>query len=301
MFCDLVRWVISELAIYVPWLTWENIKIFANSSFTTSLAGAFAGAWGAQLIATRVKLRDELQSELRNTNTGIMLAHSIASIAYSLKKQHVKALKESYDNDCKAFEAFNQKPEAERAKAPLELAINVDRIDVISTPIATIQEIVMGKISTTGRAIASVSALAGAIGNLNDALTGRNELLAKIKEEKLPAGAELHHYYFGLEYAKGKSNLEFGHYVNALSLYTNHVIFFSVKLCDDLREHGLHVAKKHKEKLGGKAPDVSNADWSKGEQEGMIPKDEDFKDWLSGFQSRPQPKRRWWQLWKPDA
>ncbi|HFQ9248442.1 hypothetical protein ACM719_17430 [Pseudomonas aeruginosa] len=157
----------------------------------------------------------------------------------------------------------------------------------------------MGKISAAGRAIASVSALADAISNLNGALTGRNELLTKIKDEQLPAGAGVEHFYFGLPYAKGKANLEFGGYVKALTLYTDDVIFYSIKLCDDLREHGLRVAKTHQKKLGGKAPGVSNVDWSKADEEGLLPNDEDYESWLSGFRPAEKEMHRWWQRVKP--
>lgn len=292
-----VSGVFWSTAPLLPSLDW--IWNLGNSSFFTTvfgaLTGAFFGAWAAQRIAARAKLSDELRNELRSTNAGIMLAITSANLAFALKKQHVKALKESYDSDCKAFEVYRENQQLGKAQPPFTLAPRLDRLDVISPPITALQDIVMGKISTTGRAIISVTALSDAIGNLNGALTARNELLARIKEDRLPTGARIEHFYFGLHYAEGKTNQEFGGYVQALSLYTDDVIFYSVKLCDDLREHGLHVAEKHKKKLGGKLPEVSNFDWRKAEGQDLLPKDEAYESWLSGYQPPSNKKRNWWQ------
>jgi hypothetical protein len=88
--------------------TWETIKSFSNSSFTTSLvgalAGAFAGAMAAQRIAERSKLRDELTKEIRNVNAGMTIALSIASSAIGLKKQYLQPIKEKYATDKKTIE-----------------------------------------------------------------------------------------------------------------------------------------------------------------------------------------------------
>ncbi|WP_339434386.1 hypothetical protein [Pseudomonas orientalis] len=100
--------VIAEFSPLVS-LLWENIKGFANSSFTTSLAGAFAGAIAAQRIAEKGKFRDELAKEFQATNAVISLAIGMAAQAMALKKQHVRALKSDYLNDLKNFEAHKEK------------------------------------------------------------------------------------------------------------------------------------------------------------------------------------------------
>lgn len=267
---------------------WLPFIMTATAALITALVGAWLGAWAAQRIAGKNKLREELLKELRSTNAGIMLAHTVVNVAYALKKQHIKALKESYEDDCKAFEQYKMEVAAGNVGTAFQMAPCLDRLQEVAPPISALQNIVMGEISTTGRAIASVIALADALKNLNDALRGRNELILKIKEDRLPSGAEVQHFYFGIPYAKGKANIEYGCYVQALSLYTNDAIFFSMKLCDDLREHGLHVVKKYKKELQGKAPEVSDFNWNKAKQEGLLPKDEDYESWLSGFQSFPE-------------
>lgn len=82
------------------WLTWETAKSFGNSSFFTSfigaLAGAAGGAWAAQRIADKVKVRDQLLDEVRSCNIAIELAHGICSTFLNLKEQHVERLQEDY-------------------------------------------------------------------------------------------------------------------------------------------------------------------------------------------------------------
>lgn len=155
---------------------------------------------------------------------------------------------------------------------PLSVAPNLQSLHEISPPVDTLQEIVLGRLSATGRALAATTALADAIRNLNNAIEKRNNLIERIKDERLPEGAKVHHFYFGMPYAEGKSNEEYGSYVKALALYTDDTIFFSIKLYEDLREHGLGIAKKYKIKFGGEAPGISHINWKKLSRKGCSQK-----------------------------
>lgn len=87
-------------SIYLLNIQWQDVKDFFNSVFFTaiagSLAGAFAGAHGAQRIAERAKYRDELLREIRNTNAATNVALGVCNSLLSVKKQHVKPLKEAF-------------------------------------------------------------------------------------------------------------------------------------------------------------------------------------------------------------
>jgi ketosteroid isomerase-like protein len=278
----------------------ESIGQLANSPFFMTvfgaLAGAFAGAWAAQRIAGRSKLREEWQKEIRNTNTGIVLTSTTCNLAYALKKQHIKTMKESYDADCKEKDAYIERLATGVPQSPLSVAPNLLSLHEITPPVNTLQEIVLGRLSTTGRALAATTAVADAIRNLNNVIEKRNNLIERIKDERLPEGAQVHHFYFGMPYAEGKSNDEYGSYVKALALYTDDAIFFSIKLYDDLREHGLGIAKKYKKKFGGEVPGISYINWTKADQEGLLPEDDEYESWLSGYGASPQKKCSWWRL-----
>ncbi|MFK9007581.1 hypothetical protein [Pseudomonas pergaminensis] len=287
--------VVAELSTLVPPL-WENIKGFANSSFTTSLAGAFAGAIAAQRIAEKGKFRDELVKEFQATNAVISLAAGMASQAMALKKQHVRALKSAYDNDQKNFEAHKEKIFGRQiaSNTTFEIKPNLLYLQEISPPIAKLQDIVLSRLSAVGRTISVVTALADSVGNLNGALSRRNELLNTFKNNQFPEGATFHHMYLGLPYGETHTNQEYGGSVEAISLYTDDIIFFSIKLCEDLRDHGETLKKRYKSRLRGSPPRISTVDFEKPRQDGLVPKDEDYVDWLSGFVTVQKASSKWW-------
>jgi hypothetical protein len=276
---------------------WENIKGVANSSFTTSLAGAFAGAIAAQRIAEKGKFREELVKEFQSTNSAIALAISVTSVALALKKQHINDLKSSYDADQKNFKAHKAKIENGQIapNTPIKIKPNLLFLQGILPPIAKIQDIVLSRLSAVGRTIASVTALADAVENLNGALSKRNELLNSFKNNHFPEGATFADMYLGLQYQERHTNEEYGGSIKAISLYTDDVIFFSIKLYDDLQDHSATLTRRYKSRLRGAPPRASTADFEKPRQNGLIPKDEDYVDWLSGFVSVQEPNYKWWQ------
>jgi len=291
-----VNGVYWSAAPLLPNLEWIG-NLGGSSFFTTvfgALAGAFAGAWAAQRIAERSKLREEWQREIRSVNAGVVLTSATCNLAYALKKQHIKALKESYDAECKSMHEHKLAVAAGVPLGPFEFAPKLDSLHEISPPLDYLQDIV-GRLSNSGRALAAVTAVADAIRNLNNALNKRNELLERMKDEKLPAGAEVHHFYFGIPYAVGRGNNEYGGYVQALASYTDDALFFSIKLHDDLYQHGKGIAEKYRKKFGGDVPCVSYIDWQKADSEGLLPKDEEYSDWLSGYEVLPKKELQWWQ------
>lgn len=292
--------VYAELSLLVSPL-WENIKGFANSSFTTSLAGAFAGAIAAQRIAEKGKFREELIKEFQQTNAVISLATAAACLALALKKQHVKALKNSYDDDQKKFEAHKEKVLGGQiaANTPFEMSPNLLYLQEISPPISHIQDIVLSRLSTVGRTISAVTALADSVRNLNGALSKRNELLNSFKNKQFPEGASFYHMYLGLPFRETHTNQEYGGSVEAISLYTDDIIFFSIKLCEDLRDHGEVLKKRYKSRLRGSPPRISTVDFEKPRQDGLVPKDEDYENWLSGFVSVQETIPKWWRSVNP--
>lgn len=79
----------------------EWLAPLLNSNFVTSLVGAGAGAWAgayaAQRIAARANDRGELLIEIRHMIAAFNLAVTIFNVCLGLKRQHIKPLKETYD------------------------------------------------------------------------------------------------------------------------------------------------------------------------------------------------------------
>lgn len=277
---------------------WESLKGFANSSFTTSLAGAFAGAYAAQRIAERGKIRDELTKEIRATNSGLILTLTITNLAIAIKKQHVKKMKESYDEDLRRFDEHKQKIASGvlDRRSPLELTMDFRFLPTISPPIAALQDIVLGQMSTPGSALATVTALADGISNMNATIEKRNSLLTNYKAGNIPDGAPIQALYLGFSYGDGKTNREYGDSMEGLNSYTNDVIFFGTKLCEDLSRHGEKVISKNRKILKGVSSKLVEVDLQPAREMGLIPEDSEYKEWLGGVQERSEPKRPWWKF-----
>ncbi len=156
------------LGIEIPdWLTWELAKDFAESNFVSSLfaamAGAYGGAWAAQRLADKVKLRDELIAEVRNTNAAIYIIFGLSNSYLNLKEQHGKGLKEGYDAQ-KAAVVAHQAGLAEGTTAP-GTQLNIGAMDFrtlspIGINIAEVKAAVLDKLKVGGRPRAMIEVLA---------------------------------------------------------------------------------------------------------------------------------------------
>lgn len=284
---------------------WGSTKDLANSAFGTSLvgalAGAFAGAIAAQRIAEKGKFREELAKEFHHTNAALALGMAVSAVALALKKQFVKDLMSSYEEDQRRVQAHKEKIISGEIEAdtPLHLNPNLLFFQEISPPVAPLQEIVLSRLLIVGRAIPAVTALANAVTHLNSSISARNELLRAFKDKKLPEGATFEHMYLGLRYGERHTNQEYEGTVKAISLYTDDVIFFCIKLCEDLRDHGEALNKRYRSRLRGNPPHISTINFEKPRQEGWIPNDELYEKWLSGFASAPRQEHKRWHRLNP--
>jgi gas vesicle protein len=290
------------LETLAEWITWENVKALSNSSFTTSLigalAGAFAGAIAAQRIAERSKLREELSKEIRNTNAGITLALTVANTMLSLKKQHTHGIKSTYDLEkkkCLDFLENNVKTNS-TINETYTFTGDLRTLPELSPPIITLEEIVFSRLSATGRPLSLAASIVSAVQSLNNSILQRNELTKLFKEQSFPQGASLHAMYFGLPYGDGHRNQEFGDTIEAISLYTDDVIFFCILLCEDLRKHGLRTSLTYKQKINKESPKVIEAKFETHEQNELIPKNENYPTWFSAFQPSKEKKLPWWKF-----
>ena len=281
-------------------MTLGDLGQFANSSFATSLvgaiAGAFAGAYVAQRVAERAKLRYELALEVRHVNAALGLAFGIANSAIATKSQHVLPLKQAYEDEKRRQEAWiaSVLPTAAH-QSPVDSAERVFRtFPTVSAPIAALQDFVYTRINVVGRPINLVITLTETLQNLGTAIDHREKLISDFKSNNLPPGASVSALYYGLPYGQGVVNQEYPDTINAISLYTDCVIWFSVQLADDLRSHGLAVASRYEKSFGRPAPRVSRVDFTAARTSGLVPRDDAFKDWLSGFKTT-ESSFAWWQ------
>ena len=214
------------------------------------------------------------------------------NLGVSLKRQHVKALVEDYLEQREKCHKIIAKMKSGGVQSEVP-KINFLELQELAPPVIHLQEIVLSRISTAGRALAAVTALTDAVINLNCALKRRNDLIKQFKKDDFPVGARKEHFCFGLPYGDGVTNEEYGDSIRSISSYTDDVIFFGSELCADLHEHAeLVVEQFRSRRLGGKTPNVNRFDLSEAREAGLIPSAEGYESWTSGFKKAPNEQTR---------
>jgi len=293
-----VAGVFWKTAPLLPSIEWSVDYGVLFTTIVGALAGAGIGAWAAGYIAEKNKTREQLTKEIRDTNAAIVLALGVMNSGVSLKKQHVRALKEDYDKQRKkcreiiSIMAAGQ-PQTEFPK------INLIELHEVAPPVAHLQDIVLSRLSTAGRALATATALTDSVINLNTALKRRNELITRLKNKDFPPGARKEHLCFGLRYGDGETNEEYGDSITGISLYTDDIIFFGSELCADLGEHAKLLVERFKtRRLGGQTPEINTVDLSGAREAGWIPAAEAYEPWTSGFKkTQKEQLKRWSFAW----
>lgn len=274
-------------------MSWENLAAISNSAFTTSLvgalAGAYAGAYAAQKIAERSKERAEFQAQIRNTNAAITLSFIVCNAAISLKRQQTKGLCDAYFKKKAELESFSEKRKAGEIfpGIPFEFQADLRSIPFPAVPIDALRSLVYEKLSVSARPLALVATLAGALSSLADTIANRNGLIASFKElSPQVREAALPALYFGRPYGEGHVSTEYLDTMTGLQNLTDDVIFFSHLLCKDLATHGNKVLDKFKSQFKGVLEQIHAIELSPEKTAGLMPPDEQYSEWLSGFRER---------------
>lgn len=268
-------------------------------TLAATLAGAFAGAWAAQRNNEKAKNIESLKKEIQVSNRGIMLTLSSFNVALAIKKQYVKDLKEQYESELKRLEEYkNKRP---RPPEAFEAILMLHQIQTMNFPIDALQNVIMDQ--SSDKALRALTSLGESIELLNNAIIRRNELIESFKAGAIPRGYTLDAMYFG-QPVNGNTNKEYGSSIDGIYLYNNDVIFYSLKLCEYLREHALNVATKYKKITKSKAS-VCEFDVSEAVDNGLIPDDPEHRKWEAAFvdnSDEAQPDRMWYSFrWRKTA
>lgn len=275
-----------QLAEHVE-VMWTYTKELLNSVFFTaiagSLAGAFAGAYGAQRIAEKAKYREQLINEIRGTNTATMLAFGICNSLLSVKRQHVKPLKEIFETQKAALLDHKQKRDSGQISKDSEFYFTADMqtLSLPPLPVEILQAQVLEKMSIEGRPISLATTLGQTIHSLRSSLELRNQLIESYRAKEGVSPAE----YFGLPLT-GQINEMYPASIRAIYTQTDDGIFFSHLLCHDMIDHGNRIVELFKKNFKKGAPTISKLDFSKAEQLGLMPNAEDYADWSAAFLKR---------------
>jgi hypothetical protein len=207
----------------------------------------------------------------------------------AVKKQHIRPMKQGYDNAVSIFDAHAANP-----FIPLVLELDLRTLSQLTFAIETLERIVFEKCSLGHRGLAALVSVKDATDDLKLSIDLRNNLISDLKNKSSArTEAEKIHLYVGA-YANGSVDLSFGQNMEALLHQADDCIFFSMLLADELlaRERKLHARNWWKYRLN--VPLQHPADWSLARQDDLIPDKSKYANWLQGFKRPPSIWKRLW-------
>ena len=271
---------------------WQSTKDIFNSGFfiaiVGSLAGAFAGTYGAQRIIAKGKEREELLAEIRNTNAATVVALAICNSFLSIKKQHVKCLKRSFDAQKTDYlnrvREFNL-GQLRIADPPSTLSFNLQVLILPKFPLVILRNQIFEKLSLDNRRpLMLVNSLDETVQAVNTSVTNRNRLIDAWRAAYLSPD-DILPLYFGLpQEGTHTINLEYPALIDAIYQQTDDGIFYSKMLCDDLYDHNVRLINRFKQRFRADAPGaIDKPDFSTPQNEGLMPSDANYQDWITLF------------------
>lgn len=259
-----------------------------NSSGFTAIVGAglatMVGALAAQRIATDSADKAQLLKEIRDVNQAITLAFSVVNALGSLKKQIIRGLTNEYFASRLQFEQslLKKRQYLHVPNEPIRVQGNFLSFEVTTIPAAALEHLLMERISTKTRPLATFSSLREAYQNLTSAVAVRQSILNEFRAEFLPL------VYFGIKNG-ANHDMRYFNSMQGIRSYTDDGIFFGKLLCEDLQNYGIELSTKYRQTFKEDPPEVVRLSFERAILEGLIPFNFDYKDWLDGF-STPRPK-----------
>lgn len=276
---QILEWASCILDVMAEGIT----EPFALTIIATFVA-AFAGAWGAQHISDRNQRREDMIEEIRNTNAAITAAFSISNSCLSLKKQHVRDLKDNFDKTRSDAVAHQEGIKTGTIAAGTVFNFDADfqTFMPLTLPIKALEKQLFEKISASTRALGLFNALNGVIESLNESIIQRNHLVHKFKNTRFASHADMAYLYFGFPNSAGHLDTTYPDTIRNIYSLLDDCIFFSSKLCETLESHGNNVRKKKRKKL----PMINQVKFDAAHDLGLMPSEDGYQEWISMFQSR---------------
>jgi hypothetical protein len=265
----------------------------------TAGAGAFAGAWGAQLISIRTEKKRRLYDEIVAANAVIGLAVNIANTAIMLKEQQLDRMTQNYEalfHDLVSVYA----PRPPDAPFPnFEFKADYKEIKLPSVPIEELRRLIFEQLASCKSAVSLLTPLTQVIESLDGALNKRTEWIKRLPTLPIDQRIDI---YFGLPTPTG-INTNFLDCISALCQYTDDIIYFSLKMAEQTQIHGLALASQY----GQGSPIISQMTFSKAYRAKFLPNRSNYDEIEKAFQSpvatpaaKPAPAtklQRFWLRW----
>ncbi len=151
-------------------------------SLLTACAGAYWGALGAQRIAERKKVKDDLVKEIRTTNAAVAITFDILNVFLASKKQHIVRLVAAFEEAKAQFEQVLAAKRGGNPQTVFKFQMDLQSIPEILVPDERLQKIVFEELSIVGKPINLASVLVRSIHALGQSIAKRNQLIEKFRE-----------------------------------------------------------------------------------------------------------------------
>lgn len=243
--------------------------------FSTAIA-AFAGTWGAQLLAERTARRKEILREIRGVNAALSFAFNIANTYIAIKKQHTKELVADYKQQWTDREAHYMRVNESVIPAGTPFPFNLILQTILPpySPIAELQKTLLDRINPSGRALLLLTPLTQSIEGFADAAKQRNAWIDEVKNMPDNDDARKASLYFGIPYAAGRIDDRYPRLMEAIESYNDSCIGFSVVLVNVLKEHGEKMAAEY----GKNAPKIGKPNFEMAGD--LIPDLKEYSVWV---------------------
>ncbi len=123
---------------------WAIANSPISIAFVSTLIAAFAGTWGAQLLAERMANRRALLTEIRATNAALGLIYNITNTYIVTKKQCILDIVRDYEE---------QVAERRKTVGPFVYRLDLRSIAPPFSPIEELQQMLRDRLTPDGRAM----------------------------------------------------------------------------------------------------------------------------------------------------
>ncbi|MEA3195955.1 MAG: hypothetical protein QOF32_7, partial [Gammaproteobacteria bacterium] len=219
-------------------------------------------------------------------NAAHELSVAVANIFLALKRQHVAPLKEDFESIRASYANHQTMTKAGTQLAPFHFTADMRSLTLPATPQAALEKMIFEKTLIRGRALAALVTVVGAIDGLAISIKARNEMVENRRTAQWKDQERLE-FFLGLRSATGVIDERFPSNIAAITAQTDDCIFFAKTLATDLTQYANNLRWRASWFYRLRVPKVNEANWSYPEKMGLMPKEEDFRNWLRGFQPRP--------------
>ncbi|WGU41494.1 hypothetical protein [Phenylobacterium sp. NIBR 498073] len=271
----------TYLALWLPTKAQAALSsawTLANSGFAiallSALAGSFAGAYGAQLIAERDAARRRALEELRATNAASSLAIFTVNALIALKRQHLRPLLQQYRTDRTRFIETITSGRGGLFAYTADWQI----FPWTEVPTDALTELIFNRIDAA-HPITLINMLNGTIEHLRKTLKQRDDYVAQMLARGAIPAPEAAALYFGQRMPDGRQDSRYPDLLDAAENYVDSAILFGTVLIERLIKH----AEMAVEKMGKRAPHVIRANFAAPMDDGLIPAPGEYAEVLTNM------------------